>query len=70
MQQNEQDVTKQGKETKNLTSSRPITPAPMTISFFGTADKDSAPVDDTMVFSSICKRHTKSKPEVEIKLCL
>jgi len=67
MQQNEQDVTKQGKEANDLTSSSPITPAPMTISFLGTADKESAPVDDTMVFSSICRRHTKRKPEVEIK---
>ena len=39
-----------------LTSSRPITPAPITTSFLGTADKDNAPVDDTIVFSSIWKR--------------
>jgi len=61
MQQNEQDVTQQWKETNNLTSSSPITPAPMTISFLGTADKESAPVEDTTVFSSICRRHTKKK---------
>lgn len=47
-------------KTHSLTNSRPITPAPITTSFLGTADKESAPVDDTMVFSSICKNQTLS----------
>ena len=34
-------------------SSSPITPAPTTSSFFGTASSASAPVDETMRFSSI-----------------
>lgn len=48
-------------KTHSLTNSRPITPAPITTSFLGTADKESAPVDDTMVFSSICKNQTQNK---------
>ncbi len=34
-------------------SSSPITPAPITTSFFGTPESTSAPVEDTIVFSSI-----------------
>jgi hypothetical protein len=42
----------------------------MTISFLGTADKESAPVDETMVFSSICKKtQKKRKTEFEIEFC-
>jgi hypothetical protein len=33
----------------------------MTTSFFGTDDKESAPVDDTIVFSSICERQKKKE---------
>jgi hypothetical protein len=36
-----------------LTNSRPITPPPMTIMDLGIELKDSAPVDETMLFSSI-----------------
>ena len=36
-----------------LTNSTPITPAPMTTIFSGTFFKDRAPVDDTIVSSSI-----------------
>lgn len=39
-----------------LTNSTPITPAPMTTIFSGTFFNDKAPVDDTIVSSSIYKK--------------
>ena len=36
-----------------LTNSRPMTPAPIKTSFSGTAFSERAPVDETMVSSSI-----------------
>lgn len=43
------------------TNSKPITPAPMTISLFGTSFNESAPVDDTICSSSICSFNNKIK---------
>ena len=38
----------------SLTSSRPMTPAPISTMCSGTFSSDRAPVEDTMVFSSTC----------------
>ena len=38
-------------------SSTPMTPAPMTINRFGTSLRESAPVDETIVCSSICNNN-------------
>ena len=37
-------------------SSRPITPPPITVKFFGTFSRERAPVDETMVFLRIIFR--------------
>lgn len=42
-------------------SSSPITPAPIRTNFSGTSSKQRAPVDDMIVFSSICGRGNKRK---------
>ena len=44
-------------------SSSPITPAPTTSSFFGTFSSASAPVDDTMRFSSISMPFSRATSE-------
>lgn len=44
-----------------LTNSTPITPAPITTNFSGTFFKDKAPVDDTIVSSSIYKKSKSNK---------
>lgn len=50
-----------------LTSSTPITPAPITTIFSGTFFKDKAPVDDTTVSSSIYDRKKKGKINITWK---
>ena len=42
-----------------LTSSKPITPAPITSNLGGTDSKDRAPVDEIIVFSSNWERESK-----------
>jgi len=51
-----QHITEVQKKIKTiqLTSSTPMTPAPMTTNFSGTCFNDRAPVDETIVSSSIC----------------
>jgi hypothetical protein len=52
LSRNSTTVTSAPRRRQTEPSSRPMTPAPMTIIFFGTAFSDSAPVEETMRSSS------------------
>ncbi len=61
---NSTTVTSAPSRRQTEPSSRPITPAPTTIIFFGTLGRLSAPVEETTVFSSISTpgRRATSEP--------